>query len=274
VPQVLYEMNSSKLFTGVVIVYNEDEHLQECLESLSFCSELIVVDLGSEDQSVEIALEYADRVLRHKRVPTAGIARDFGAFHARNDWIVFLDPDEIFPTERYEDMCRVIQEVDGVGRLYIPWKFYFKGRPLEGTRWGGRKHKGHVVHRNRCFIGPPELKYAHREVELRDGYEEAYLSWQRDGFIKHFWMDSYRTLVEKHLRYVRNEGMVRYDRGERFPGWVRLGWRILRAFKKCFVDQKGWRERGRGLFLSIFWAWYQGASLLSLRRYQRLQSES
>jgi glycosyltransferase involved in cell wall biosynthesis len=126
-------------FTGVVVVCNEDERLRECLESLSFCSEVLVIDLESKDRSVEIARDCGARVLNHERVPTAGVARKYGSKHAKNDWTVFLDPDEVFPASLYPQMCHLIHKNRKIGRIFIPWKFYLKGEPLEGTKWGGQK---------------------------------------------------------------------------------------------------------------------------------------
>jgi len=256
-------------FTGIVVVCNEDEWLRECLKSLHFCEELIVVDLESEDQSAEIASRCGAHVLEHERVPTAGAARKYGAEHAENDWIVFLDPDEVFPSSLYPDMCRLVNQNPNLGRIFIPWRFHFRGEPLEGTTWGGKNHKGHVVNRKRCFIGPPEHKYAHQEVSLKNGYDSGYLSWELGEYIEHYWMESYSSLIEKHLRYVENEGLVRYERGERFPGWMDWLRTVVNAFRQSFFQQKGWREGARGLFLSLFWAWYQGASLFSLRRIEK-----
>jgi len=254
-------------FTGIIVACNEDERLKECIESLSFCSEVVVVDLDSKDRSVEIAQDCGAIVLNHKRVPTAGVARKYGSEHAKNDWIVFLDPDEVFPSNLYPEMCRLIHNNKKIGRLLFPWKFYFKDDPLEGTRWGGEKHKGHVVNRNRCFIGPPENKYAHQEVSLKEGYGHARVSWESGDHIRHYWMDTYQELFEKHLRYIKNEGIVRYKKGEKFY-WVKLIRDPLAAFKNSLVLQDGWKEGFRGLFLSMFWAWYKGASLLALRRQQ------
>lgn len=256
-------------FTGIVVVYNEDSMLKKSLKSLSFCEDIIVVDLGSEDQSVDIARECNARIVFHDHVPTAPEARKFGAKHALTDWIVFLDPDEVFPSHIYDCLCATIEKNPKVGQVKVPWKFFFKEEPLEGTRWGGEKYKGHVLSRSRCWIGPPQNKYAHKDVSLKPGYEYVKLPWKKENAIKHYWFDSFYSLYEKHARYVQNEGEVRYERGERFPGWMRWFLKIISAFKGCYVHHDGWREGARGLFLSAFWSWYQGASLLSLRKYQR-----
>jgi hypothetical protein len=163
-------------------------------------------------------------------------------------------------------MSEIIRKRKRVGRICVPWQFYFKGERLEGTHWGGKKHKCYVVNKRRCNIGPPHNKYAHNEITLRKGYECAKLEWSNGYFIKHYWMDNYRDLAEKHLRYIESEANEKYENGEEFPGWMRLIWRTLRRFKFSMVDEEGWKEGKRGLFLSLFWAIYKGCIIVSLKR--------
>ncbi len=256
-------------FTGIVVVYNEDDMLRNCLESLYFCDDLIVVDLGSEDESIDIAKDVGARVVHHEHVPTAPEARKYGAEHASTEWVVYLDPDEIFPSHLDERIRDVIRSCENVGKVMIPWLFHFDGEPLYGTRWGGEKYKGHVVSRKKCHIGPPHSNYVHKDVSLKEGYVSRKIEWNEKDAIRHYWADSWGELFEKHRRYIENEGETRYEEGERFPGWGRWARRVAAAFKRCYIDHKGWKEGGTGLLLSAFWAWYKGASLLALRRHQR-----
>lgn len=258
------KMENKCKFTGIVVVYNEKKYLRSSLQSLQFCDEIIVVDLGSTDGSVDIAVEEGAEVVNHEWVPVPGRARKYGAKNAKNDWIIFLDPDEVFPSKIAPSLCRTIRENNNVGRIYVPWLNYFKGDPLMGTVWGGKKYKGHILNKKRCKIN----KDVHNEISIKSNYNCEKIEWNEGGFIKHYWMDSWGSWLQKHFRYVKNEGEARFKEGERFPGWIRCVWRVIHAFKSCFVDHEGWREGGRGLFLSAFWALYQGASLLSLRHYQ------
>jgi len=250
--------------TSIVVTYNEDRRLDECLDSLSFSDELLVVDLGSEDCSVDIAKSHDATIVHHERLPIVEQVRAQVIDRARNDWILFVDPDEVFCPSLIDDAGSLLSANPDVGRVFFPWQFYFRSQPLTGTRWGGKKQKGILVHRDRCtFTGD-----VHRGIELREGYCAESIDWDNaSGHIRHYWMDSYQELFEKHRRYVREEGEARYREGERFS-WNRFAYETVAAFKRSLVDQQGWREGPRGLFLSAFWSWYKGASLLSLRQHQ------
>jgi hypothetical protein len=80
-------------------------------------------------------------------------------------------------------------------------------------------------------------------------------------------MQGYRPLISKHRRYLKKEGAARYAQGQR-TGVRRLLLVPLRAFRQAYIRQAGYRDGLLGLGLSIFWAWYQTAAELALRRHQ------
>ncbi len=110
----------------------------------------------------------------------------------------------------------------------------------------------------------------HRGVKLLDGYASLSLPRHEEYCIKHYWVDSYRELLEKHLRYARIDidGKSRYNNGERFTfyRWIK---ETIYGFKINFFDYRGIMGGSVGIFLSLFYACYVNMSLLSLLRYQK-----
>lgn len=251
-------------FSGIVVTLNESRRLRACLDSLSFCDELIVVDLGSTDDSVLIAEDCGARVIRHDRLPIVEMIRDKVKDEARNDWLVFLDPDEVFPEGCTESLSDLILSHGNAATVMVPWRFYFKGTRLNCTFWGEIRLKESVVHRRRVNL----RSCVHRGFECLPGFETVTLSTPGDSHIKHYWMDSYRQLLEKHLRYIDHEGESRFTEGERFT-WPRLFRETAKSLKQDLFDYRGIRGGPRGIFLSLFHAWYVFMGLLSLSRYQR-----
>jgi glycosyltransferase involved in cell wall biosynthesis len=81
--------------SGIVITHNEEEKIGPCLQSLAnFCSEIIVVDSGSTDNTVQIASKYADTVIETDW-PGFGLQKNRALDAATNEWIVSLDADEV-----------------------------------------------------------------------------------------------------------------------------------------------------------------------------------
>ncbi|MBQ5319627.1 MAG: glycosyltransferase family 2 protein [Oscillospiraceae bacterium] len=89
------------LLTIGMIVKNEEKYLRKCLEALqpilkSISSELIIVDTGSTDRTVEIAKEFTDKVLFFEWVNDFSAARNYGLERAKGEWFMAVDADEIF----------------------------------------------------------------------------------------------------------------------------------------------------------------------------------
>jgi len=87
-----------------MIVKNEEAHLEECLESLTvirkaLSAELIIVDTGSTDRTLEIARSYTDQVYCHAWNDDFGAMRNLSISYAKGDWILVLDGDEVIAEE-------------------------------------------------------------------------------------------------------------------------------------------------------------------------------
>lgn len=96
------------LLTIGMIVKNEEKYLDECLTALkpilkSIKSELIIVDTGSTDKTVEIAKKHTDKVLFFEWCDDFAAARNVTIDHAKGEWYMFIDADEIL-----EDATEII----------------------------------------------------------------------------------------------------------------------------------------------------------------------
>jgi glycosyltransferase involved in cell wall biosynthesis len=89
-----------------IITLNEEERLPECLKSVVFADELVVVDSGSTDRTTEIAESFGAKVLIE---PWRGFSgqKQYAVSRCSNDWVLILDADERIPKET----ARVIQKV-------------------------------------------------------------------------------------------------------------------------------------------------------------------
>lgn len=85
---------SDKLpLSAVIITCNEEARIKACLESLGFADEIVVVDSGSTDRTLEIALQYGARIFRQEWLGF-GRQKQFAVMCAAHDWVLCLDADE------------------------------------------------------------------------------------------------------------------------------------------------------------------------------------
>jgi glycosyltransferase involved in cell wall biosynthesis len=251
-------------FTGIVVTCNDVTHLEECLKRLQFCCEIVVIDLGSTDGSVELAQHMGARVVHHERVPVVEMVRTFAVEQSRTEWVVFLDPDLMFPGGLEVEIQQLIVENSDVGIISIPYQNYFMGKPLRHGRWGGcNSAYSAVLHRQRVtFDGS-----VHRGIQIKPGFTTMRANTD-DDYIVHYWADTWQVLIKKARRYLDHEGKARYDNGER-TSWMRVLIEPVRAFFYSFVVIKGVLDGLVGLQLSVFWSWYSYRAKLGLLKYTR-----
>jgi glycosyltransferase involved in cell wall biosynthesis len=121
--------------SAVLITLNEERRLGAALASVAFCDELLVVDAGSTDRTVEVAQEAGARVLVHTPWPGFVAQRNHAIAQARNDWILALDADEwVTPALRSEIEALAGRGFDAQG-YRIPRVAYYLGRWIRHTDW-------------------------------------------------------------------------------------------------------------------------------------------
>jgi glycosyltransferase involved in cell wall biosynthesis len=145
--------------SATVIAFNEEQDLDECLASLAWCDEIIVVDSGSTDRTREIAARYGARIFTR---PFAGFSdqKNFAAEQAGNDWILSIDADESVSDDLREEILHAFPDVSAVG-FFIPRLNLWLGKPIRhggwwpdhtlrlyrrsAARWAGVSHEAVVV---------------------------------------------------------------------------------------------------------------------------------
>lgn len=249
--------------SGVVVCRNEARYLRRCLTSLSFCDELILVDLESSDGSRKIGLELGARVLSHEPCPIRNRPLFHGISQATHPWIVNLDPDEVFPDGQIEKVQAAIRKWPKIRQIRLPFDYYLGGRRVTSTVWGRESMSSiRVVHRDRV---KPNLG-VHKEFQN----DEETLRFSRAEFkpVRHDWADSYSEIVSKERRYLALEGERRYSEGLRFS-WARALYHTLRTAKINLFDQRGLLGGVQGLALSGITTWMVWSRWQSLRRYEK-----
>lgn len=92
-------MNANHNISAVIIAYNEEQYIQQCIESiLNVTSDIIVVDSGSTDNTVNLAKSLGAQVFQ-MHWEGYGANKNFGNSKAKYDWILSIDADEILDQE-------------------------------------------------------------------------------------------------------------------------------------------------------------------------------
>lgn len=248
--------------SAIVGSHNEAHLLERCLPALVFCDERIVIDIDSSDRTAEVAERLGARVIRHSYVEIAERARMHLVDQAQYDWLLFLDPDEVFPGPLAEQLGGLLPSLSAdIGAIDCPWQFWFRGKPLLGTIWGGVNRKRTLVRLEGVELGPT----VHSGTQLRSGFHVHDVPYSGDNAIAHYWAPTYSSLIRKHWRYLKLEGPDRYSHGM-VTGYRDIARTPIRAFFESFVSRRGYRDGLTGVALSLLWAVYSTGAKVSLLR--------
>jgi len=248
-------------FTGVTVVYNEAQVLEQCLASMAFCDDLLVLDLGSSDGSPDVARSFGARVIAHEWVPIVEVVGPFLLARIRTPWVVLLDPDMVLPAATPEAF-RSVTDDGRLGIAAMHYQNFYREQAIHYGTWGGSHRTFPVLlHRDRVELGA----HVHQGISPREGYTRHILADTADLRITHLWGHSWRHLIDKHKRYIEAEGRGRLARGETFS-WRRFARLAWRAAHDHFLKHRGYRDGLLGLQLGYLWFWYVCASQLALRR--------
>lgn len=253
--------------TAVVVGLNEAKLLRRCLTSLTFCSEVIYLDLGSSDCSIKVAESFPNvnpRVI--DRVPAVEKVHSELKKYTQADWVLIIDPDEVIAPELGSQLRKEFDSFSispNVGAIEVPEVYYFKEKQLNGGIWGGTKYRTLIVNQQRFNF----TNSVHSGRHLKPGFVSQRISHDGSNLIHHYWSNSYIQLFRKHKRYLKLEGPVRFANGERIQK-IELRGVPINEFKSAYLTLDGKRDGVRGLVLAVLWGWYQWEASKALYREQ------
>ncbi len=118
-----------------IITYNEEKRIRQCLESVKWMEEIVVVDSHSTDKTLEICREYTPRVYE-RDWPGHVEQKNFALSMASNEWVLCLDADECLSPELSEE---IKEELSCNGNTFtgyiIPRHTYYLGRWINHSGW-------------------------------------------------------------------------------------------------------------------------------------------
>lgn len=117
--------------SAVILTKNEEKNIEECLKTLKWADEVIVVDDNSTDKTVEIAKANGAKVFEHPLNSDFAQQRNFALSLSKGEWVFFIDADErVSPTLRAEIQSTVNRQSSTVNGFYLKREDKIWGRVL------------------------------------------------------------------------------------------------------------------------------------------------
>lgn len=222
--------------TAIVLTSNEEKNLPQCLETLQFADEILVIDDWSTDKTVEIAKKFGAEVYRRKLNDFAS-QRNFALSKATGKWVLFVDADERVTEELREEILTKIQ--NQVNGYQIPRKNKIFGKFFRFTDW----YPDHQLHLFKRLKGKYQ-RQVHERVVV-----EGKVGKLKNPLIHNNYQTIDQFIFKNFFRYADLEARVLVEEGYRFQ-WVDLFKKPVGEFLRRFFACQGYKDGIHGLVAS------------------------
>ena len=230
--------------SATLVTLNEETNIARAIESLRCCDEIVVVDSGSADRTVEIARKLGARVIETEW-PGYAAQKNFAAERAANDWILSIDADEALSEALEAEIWQIKRNGPRADGYSIPRMAQYMGRWILHSGWYPDR-KVRLYDRTKArWVGD----YVHESVKVEGRVAEL------NGNLLHYTCESLSQHLKTTDRYTTLAAQEMASQGRRVPFW-RLILSPPWAFLKTYFLQLGFLDGLEGLVIAYMAATY------------------
>lgn len=232
--------NNLPKISVIIITKDEAANIRECLESVSWADEIVVLDSGSSDGTVDICRKYTEKVFCNEDWPGFGRQKNRVLAEATGEWVLAVDADERVTPELQREIAQVIVQPIGPAVYEMPRLSYYCGRAMRHSGWwpdyvarlfrrGAAHFTDAIVHERLEFPGKPG-RFTHH--------------------LEHISFRSLDEVLDKVNRYSTAGALMMRSRGRSatLRGAIVHG---LWAFARTYIVHRGFLDGREGFLLAI-----------------------
>jgi len=245
-----------KKISVAVITKNEEQNIRDCLESVRWADEVVVVDSGSTDGTLEICRKFQARVYMEE---WKGFSRQKNSAveKARNEWVLSLDADERVTPELQGEIGATLGKDPSYEGYFIARKNFFRNRWIKHCGW----YPDYNLRLFRKDRGRFRERAVHERVELKG--KVGYLK----NPLEHKTYQSVSDFLERMDRYSTLAAREMYREGRRYHFFDAF-FRPPFTFLQMYLIRAGFLEGYLGFLLSVLYSFYTFAKYSKLKEFQ------
>ncbi|BDZ68501.1 glycosyltransferase family 2 protein [Methanobacterium ferruginis] len=253
---------------------NEEKNIKSCLESVKWADEIIVVDMYSDDNTVDIARNYTDKIFLYERMGYADPARQFALEKASCEWVLAVDADEIVPLKLRNKLCEIMEKDMG-DVIYVPHNNYFIGKQIFNMGWGPLGDLHPRFFKKKFVNFGDEI---HEFFKISENARSYSIDDPEAGFL-HFSYIDFEHYIEKALngytsieaRNVFNGKKPRDELGNSVP---KILFTLFRGFFDSYVRDKGYKDGFRGFCIAMLSNIYRLVVYMKIKLMEEYDSDN
>jgi len=226
----------------IINTLNEEKNLPRALASVkNFADEIVVVDMKSDDKTVEIAKKAGAKIYQHKRIGYVEPARNYAISKVTGEWILVLDADEEAQKVFIKELKKIVQKPKA-DYYRLPRKNIIFGKWIKHSRWWPDYN---IRFFRKGFVSWSEIIHS---VPITQG-KGLDLQAREDIAIIHYHYDSIEQFVERMNRYTSENAKLRIKDGYKFK-WQDLIRKPIEEFLSRYFSGEGYKDGIHGLAIA------------------------
>jgi len=226
--------------SAIVITYNEEKNIEECLQSISWVDEIIVVDSKSSDNTVSISKKYTGKIIETENI-AYGLKRNIGIDKSECEWILWLDADERISEILEKEITSIINGKNLFDAYCINRKSFFINKFINHSGW-------YPDFTLRLFKKSTGIRFNDAEVHEKVIYKGNYGKLKND--ILHYTDRDFEHYIFKLNNYTTFSAKELNKKNKK-TGITDLVFRPVFTFLKMYFVKLGFLDGYTGLILSI-----------------------
>ncbi len=237
----------------IIIAKNEETDIRECLESVNGFDEIVLIDSGSTDKTVQIAGLYTDKIYK-RDFDDFSSQKNFGVSKAKNDWILSLDADERLSPKLSEELLSV--PLEKMAGYRIKRSTYIFGKLM---RYGGHQKDFplRLFDRRRGSFVQPIHEYVKTEGEVGLIHQP----------LLHYSSRNLKEYFEKLMLYTGMEARYASDKAA-LSVYARMIVCPLVRFTQRYILELGFLDGPKGLLFYLLSSFYELSRWFKLLRFK------
>jgi len=245
--------------TALIITYNEIGYIEECIASVSFADEIIVVDSYSTDGTYEYLLNHPKVRVIQNPFKNFTAQKSFTLKQATNDWVLFLDADEVVPENLKNEIKATINNNPKHVAYWCYKKFMFQKERLRFSGWQTDK--------NYRLFRKSKVNFSNKRI-VHETLDIVGTTGILKNKLTHYCYKDYEVYKNKMMLYGRLKAKEAFNNNKRFS-YALLFLKPIWKFFNGYIIRLGFLDGKKGIVICHLDALCDVERYLELQRLER-----